>query len=190
MKQLTIIILSVLVLSACKKKKTTDDSTTCISGTGSTSGWHKEDMNLYYTIELPTWYGGAGYVTYQGDQFIKYSFSPTDTVMINAQYGRPGYNTNVWGPVLASSDASSVDIDYRGFTIPLKNKKRLCANGKTIGYYYYTLTKNIIDTTSKNGGLGLVYLLENNDFKQNITIDFAAEKESEALAIVSTINPK
>jgi hypothetical protein len=190
MKQFTIIILSVLLLTACKKKKATDDSTTCISGTSSTSGWHQEDMNLNYTIELPAWYSGAGYITYEGDQFIKYSYSPTDTVWVNAQYGRSGHNTNVWGPVLVNSDANAVDIDYKGYTIPLKNKRRLCANGKTIGYYYYTLTKNLIDTTSKNGGLGMVYLLENNDFKQNITIDFSVEKESEALGIVSTIKPK
>lgn len=187
-KALTLLTVLLIIVTACKKNPGTDNNTTCISGNGNADSWTTEDLNTLYTIQCPPWYQGAGYISYKGDYFIKYNRDSVDTTTLNAQYGVYDVNNNVWGTTLINPQATSVDISYGNQNVPLTGKVRLCTGGTTIGYYYYTL--NHTDSNTRNKGLGIVYLKENNDFKQSIIINFPETKETEVTDIVSSIKPK
>lgn len=188
LKALTLLMASLMLAVACKKKSQTDNSTTCISGNGNGDSWSREDLNTLYTIAIPQWYQGAGYISYKGDYFIKYNRDTVDTTTLNAQYGVYDVTNNVWGATLVNPGANSVDISYKNETVPLTSKVRLCTGGTTIGYYYYTLSHN--DSDTRNKGLGIVYLKENNDFKQSVIVNFPEKKQTEVTDIISSIKPK
>lgn len=185
MKSLATLLVLLILVTACKKKVTIDNTTPCISG--SSDGWKREDLNSNYSVSFPSWYTYGGYIVFEGDYFIKSAYS-TDSVNLLAQYGTSGTNTDVWGPVLVNTNVTSVDLVFRDKLITLKNKKRICNNGKTIGYYFYNLATPIRDT--KNTCLGVVYLLQGSDFRQSIIIDFSTGREDEVKGIVSSILPK
>lgn len=185
MKPAYFIVALMVLFTACKKKQPIDNTTPCISG--SSDGWKREDLNLNYSIAFPSWYTYGGYIVFEGDYFIKSTYS-TDSVNVLSEYGNSGTNTDVWGPVLVNTNVTSVDIIFRDKLITLKNKKRICSNGKTIGYYFYNLNTPIRDT--KNTCLGVVYLLRGSDFRQSIIIDFSTGREDEVKGIVSSILPK
>jgi hypothetical protein len=192
MKTLLYVSAIAILFSACEKKKTIDDSTACVAGQNP-GGWNVEQLSLNYNISFPGGYNGGGYIVFEGDMFNKRRYSSVDSVYIIAAYGNSGLSTSVWGPVLVNTSATSVDVNHKGRMITLKNKRRICYNNNTLGYYYYTLTNG--DTTSTNKGTGAIYLREDNkntntDFMQNIIIDFPVSREEEIAGIVSSIRPR
>lgn len=180
-----VLMFTVVLFSACKKKeRVTDTSAPCMTAKDLDPAFAFEELNKDYFIAFPPGYTYGGYIVYEGDFFIKKGFLATDTISFTAQYGPDAGHKSVYGATLVNTEATKVDIEYRNQIITLKNKKRLCA-GETIGYYFYTLDGQ--DTSSTNKGLGVVYLLDNKDFRQNLIIDFPADKEADVNTIVSTI---
>lgn len=180
-----VLILGTILFSACKKKeKVTDTSAPCLTTANLDPAYAFEPLNPAYSIAFPPGYTYGGHIVFEGDYFIKKLFQAPDTITFLAAYGPDAGMKSTYGASLVSTEATKVDIEYRNQLFTLKNKKRLCGDG-TIGYYYYTLDGQ--DTASKNKGLGVVYLLDGKDFRQNLIVDFPATRENEINTIISTI---
>lgn len=182
-----ILVLLTAFISCKKEERVTDTSAPCLTVTDRDPAYEYEELNRSYSIAFLPSYIYGGYIVFEGDYFIKKKITGTDTITFNAAYGPSSGQKSVYGPPLVNTAATQVDIEYKNKIFTLKNKKRLCTEG-TIGYYYYTLEKE--DPAGKNKGLGVVYLLDGTDFRQNLIVDFPAETEFEISTIIASIKKK
>lgn len=182
------ILLCLLSFIACKKKERVIDTTApCIKDINNDPAYVYEELNKDYDIAFLSGYTHGGYIVFEGDYFIKQKASATDTIRFIAQYGPATGHKSVYGEALVNTEATQVDIEYKNQLYTLKNKKRLCSDGG-IGYYFYTTDRH--DSTSKNTGLGVIYLLQGSDFRQNLVIDFPAAKVEEVNSVLASIKKK
>ncbi len=162
------------VLVGCHNKDVSPASSTGTLNSTSQSGWTTERLNSDYTVQFPTGYTGNGAVGFEGLTFSKtrkdgkaqfhYSFcGPT----FCSEYGQPLPN-----PVPARVIAGS---------LTLNKSVALNRNGQTQGIFYYAEQ----DKTS-----GRLYLLNDGQLKESLTIQYEYSLQNEVLAILQTIQPR
>lgn len=182
------LILCALAMGCKKEEKPVDNTTPCLSSGSLDPAFAYEALTNDYQIAFTPSYKYGGYIVYHGDNFLKKRYGAKDTTTYMAKYGPDEGQTSVYGPTLVNPEAKQVDVTYNNKTYTLKNKRRLCGGDNTIGYYYYTLSR--ADTNSRNTGLGVVYLRQGEDFRQNLVIDFPDYEETEVNTVLSTIKKK